>query len=213
MANKWLKSDWSLAYFLYYMCWLGYWGIILTVIVQTITISAILDDGTHYIHDIPVSLQMEQFSDYRDFELDGVNINIPEKTNASIGMEVTTQSNFWALFFYNGLKLYEAAILFIVLFVLAKVMKNVAEDDPFHSKNPFYLYVIGWTLFIASTINLGIHYLPMPILSDLKLPEGFEITSLNLFGNSFMMLGILVIVLGYVFKEGARIHEEQKLTV
>jgi hypothetical protein len=34
-----------------------------------------------------------------------------------------------------------------------------------------------------------------------------------MFGKDFMLAGIFIIVLGYVFKEGARIYEEQKLTV
>lgn len=212
MDNKWLKNDWSLAYFIYYVCWLGYWGIVLTVVVQTVTVSAMVNDGTQYIHDVPVQLQLEQFSDFRDFKLDKANINIPEKTTARIGIEVT-ESNIFAFLYYNGLKLYRAAILFIILFVLAKMMKNVAENNPFDSNNPFYLYIIGWTLITSSVINIGISFLPLPILTHLALPEGFKVTSLDMFGNNFLILGIFVIVLGYVFKEGARIHEEQKLTV
>jgi len=207
------KKDWSLAYFIYYICLIGYWLILLSVITQSITLTTIFNSGSNYIHDIPVNIELKQFSKVRDIELPSAKINMPQRISAQIGIETTTR-NFSAYLFYNGLKLYKALIFFIVLFYLSKALKNVAEDNPFHPKNPLYLYIIGWSLFISSLINAGISLLPMPLLSSLKLPKDFTITSLDMvFGENFMIGGIFVIVLGYVFKEGARIYEEQKLTV
>ncbi len=71
---------------------------------------------------------------------------------------------------------------------------------------------MGWTLFIASTINIGISYLPLPLADFLSQTAEFEIAGMKVF-RDYMIEGIFCIVLGYVFKEGNRIYEEQKLTV
>lgn len=171
------------------------------------------------IHDIPVHVELHEFNDYNDFEISNIRLNIPERMNSEVQVSGPYEEVKSAFFFYNGLKLYENAVFFIVLFMLSKVLKGVARGNPFQSNNPFYLYVIGWTLIISSIINIFLQFLyltpsfSLPVLGSINLPEHIDITSLNLFGNDFMIAGIFVIVLGYVFKEGTRIYEEQKLTV
>jgi hypothetical protein len=54
---------------------------------------------------------------------------------------------------------------------------------------------------------------PKPLLTDLPFREkGFSFYK-RYTTDYFMILGLISIVFGYVFKEATRIHEEQKLTV
>ncbi|MBO6584663.1 MAG: DUF2975 domain-containing protein [Gracilimonas sp.] len=214
-----LRKDWSLAYLLLYICQIGYWLIIISVALELFISFAQLSGNHIVIRDVSVNLELRQFEEYNDIELDNIRLNIPERMTSDLQISGPYEEVKGGFYFFNGLKLYENTVFFLMLFLFSKVLRNVAEGDPFHAKNPSYLYMIGWTLIISSLINISFqflnmgHFISLPLLSDLSLPEGIDITSLDMFGKDFMIAGIFNIVLGYVFKEGARIYEEQKLTV
>ena len=214
-----LRKDWSLAYLLLYICQIGYWLIIINLGVELFMSASLFSNDYVIIDNIPVHLELEKFEEYKEIEFENTYLNIAERMSTDIHISGPYDEIKIAFFFFNGLKLYENTVFFIILFMLSKVLRSVAEGDPFHGKNPSHLYVIGWTLIIYSIINISFqfmsagHFISLPFFSDLALPEGIDITSLNLFGEDFLLDGIFIIVLGYVFKEGARIHEEQKLTV
>jgi len=171
------------------------------------------------IRDVPVYIELQQFDGYKDVELEEAYLSIPERMSSELNISGQYSEVKSAFFFFNGFKLYENGVFFILLFLFSKVLRNVAEGEPFHSRNSFYFSVIGLTLFASAFINLAFqflnhgHFFSLPLLESLDLPEGIEITSLNMFGDDFILAGIFFVILGYVFKEGTRIYEEQKLTV
>ena len=207
-----LKKDWSLAYLLYYICQIGYWLILINILVQMIVTVMIGTGSTFYVHDIPVRMNMNEINQLDEIQHENVTINIYSSMSATIGVKSTSESNIWAFIYFNGLKVIEAAVYFIVLFFFAKVLKSVAEGRPFESGNSKFLYIIGWTLFMSSILNILIGFIPIPILDEISVATPFEFTSVRAISD-YMLEGIFIIVLGYVFKEGARINEEQKLTV
>lgn len=214
-----LRKDWSLAYFLLYMCQLSYWMIILGVVIELVIPIAIFSNDSIVIDDIPVNIELQQFEEYNDFEVANAYLNIPERMSTDIHISGPYDELKSAFYLYNGLKLYENAVFFLLLFMLAKMLKNVAEGNPFHSKNASYLSVIGITLFASGCLNIAFqflnmgHFFHLPLLESLNLPDDIKINSLDMFGENFILAGIFIIILGYVFKEGTRIYEEQKLTV
>lgn len=214
-----LRKDWSLAYLLLYICQIGYWLIIINLGINLLVSASLFSDDYVIINDIPVHLELEQFEEHKDVEFENTYLNIPERMSTDIHISGPYDDVKNAFFFYNGLKLYENAVFFILLFMFAKVLRNVAEGSPFHAKNSTYLSIIGTILFSVGAINFSFqflntgHFITLPIINDLGFPEGIDITYLDLFGKDFMFAGIFMIVLGYIFKEGTRIYEEQKLTV
>ena len=214
-----LRKDWSLAYFLLYMCQISYWMIILGVVVELVIPTAFFSNDYTVIDDIPVNIELQQFEEYNDFKVTNAYLNIPERMSTEIQVSGPYEDVSSAFLFYNGLKLYEYAVFFILFFMLAKILRNVAKGDPFHSKNASYLSVTGITLFVSGCLNIAFqflnmgHFFHLPLLESLNLPDDIKINSLDMFGENFILAGIFIIILGYVFKEGTRIYEEQKLTV
>lgn len=197
------RKDWSLAYFLYYICQIGYWIILINIVVQMIVAVSIGTGSTYYFTDIPVRMDMSEIEELDEIQYEEVTVNLYSGMNATIGVKSPSEGNLWAFIYYNSLKVIEAAIYFIVLFYFAKVLKSVAEGRPFESGNPKFLYIIGWTLFISSILNIVIGYAPMPILDEISNATSFEFTSVRAISD-YMLEGIFIIVLGYVFNEGAR---------
>ncbi|MFP8490032.1 DUF2975 domain-containing protein [Gracilimonas sp. Q87] len=214
-----IRKDWSLAYFLLYICQIGYWLIIINLGVELFMSASLFSNDYVIIDNIPVHIELEQFEEYRDVEFENTYISIPERMSTDIHISGPYNEVKSGFFFYNGLKIYENAVFFILLFFFAKVLRNVAEGSPFHAKNSTHLSVIGTILLAVGAINFSFqflnmgHFISLPILNNLGFPESIDVTYLDLFGKDFMFAGIFMIVLGYVFKEGTRIYEEQKLTV
>lgn len=208
------KKDWSLAYFLYYICQIGIWLTVIDALIMILFNSSqyVSEDGTYFIHSVPVTLNIDGVESLDDIVRENVRINIYNPVKANIAINASFQEYLPAFLFYYGLKAYSTILIVVILFFFGKVLKNVAEGNPFDITNSKYLYIIGWTLFLTSALNIFIQFLPLPLLDSLSLPEGYEFSSIQGF-EDYMMIGIFVIVLGYVFKEGTRIYEEQKLTV
>jgi|AntRauTorckE6833_2_1112554.scaffolds.fasta_scaffold04901_7 hypothetical protein len=213
------RKDWSLAYFLLYMCQLGYWMIVINIGILGVDLFMSFSNNSVIIDNIPVHLELEQFEEYKDVEFENTYLNISERMSTDIHISGSYDDVENAFFFYNGLKIYENAVFFILLFFFAKVLRNVAEGSPFHAKNSTYLSTIGTILLAVGAINFSFqflntgHFISLPILNNLGFPDGIDIIYLDLFGKDFIFAGIFMIVLGYIFKEGTRIYQEQKLTV
>ena len=211
-----LRKDWSLAYFLLYLCQISYWLIVISVGIELVMSATQLSNEHIVLTDIPVNLELQQFDQYDDLEVAGVMLNISERMSSEMHLSGPYNKIKEAFFVFNGLKIYKNSIFFMLFFLLSRVLKNVAQGNPFHPNNSSYFSIIGLILSLSGGTNIAFqflnagHLISLPIINDIGLPE---ITSLNLFGKDFILAGIFFIVLGYVFKEGTRIYEEQKLTV
>jgi hypothetical protein len=207
-----IKKKWSFAYFLYYMCQIGFWLFLLEAVLMfsVNSLNYLEEDGEFFIYSVPVILNIEGL-ELMDENLQN-NISIYNTANVDVFLTGSFDEYTGAFFYYSGLQNYKIIVLLLCLFFLTKFLKNVAEERPFDSENPKYLYIIGWILFLSSAINILIGYLPYPLLEGLSLEGGYEFSRVRVF-RDYMMEGIFIIVLGYVFKEGTRIYEEQKLTV
>lgn len=208
-----LKKDWSLAYFLYYFCWIGYWMVGFSFVLQIITTGLINSDGYTRIIDVPVSLQVEHLDSQKHIEAENISIRIPQTVQTRINITAHTAQNWWEIIALFAIKFFNGFVIFASLFFLSRVFKNVAENDPFHSKNSAHLFTIGWIFIAAGLFGILMIFLPIPLLDVATAQSSIIINNLNLKGDTYLLLGVLTIVISYVFKEGARIHEEQKLTV
>jgi hypothetical protein len=208
------KKDWSFAYFLYYVCQIGFWLLLINAGIMLLfnAFNLIGEDEQFFIHDVPVVLGVDELSSFQNIQKEQVNIHIYNTVKASVGISGTFNNHIPTFLYYYGLKLYETLFFLSVLFFFGKLLKNVAEGNPFAPSNSKYLSIIGWILFLCSSLNILIGYLPFPLLQDLSVQGGLEFSSVSVF-RDYMLEGIFIIVLGYVFNEGTRIYEEQKLTV
>lgn len=207
------KKDWSLAYFLYYTCWIGYWSIGLYLIVTIASTIMVSSDGYTRLLDLPVLMEVEEFSEYNELEMYTASINIPEQFPVNIDIKVQTDKHSFKIVLLFLIQSLSSFVLIFVLFLLSTIFKNVAEENPFDPVNPKNLFYSGVITLITGCINTILIFTPIPLIQELDLPIGYAIKHLSLPTDILLLVGITLIVLAYVFKEGARIHEEQKLTV
>jgi hypothetical protein len=107
--------------------------------------------------------------------------------------------------------LIDYGILVFGLFLFSGIMKSVTDKEPFRRANVRKLYIIGLMVMLAPLYFAFKQWLVTSLIEGSYLP-GIE---LNWYpkDTNLILAGVLIIVLGYVFKEGARLYEEQKFTV
>ncbi len=103
-----------------------------------------------------------------------------------------------------------------VMFVCAYlrgVFETLVEGDPFVPENARRLRAIALVLAIVEIVRMCVNLLAGFLLSVLGAPEQKEL-AVNLTVNLSVWFSVLtLVVLAQVFKEGAAMREEQKMTV
>lgn len=121
-----------------------------------------------------------------------------------------------------GVVLWPGMLLFIVsLFAaliivirLRKIFATLIEGDPFVPENAVHLRVIWMTLATYEILRMVVTsgaLLTLNLFGNSAAATGLK-GSLNINGGLWLAVAVLV-VLAEVFREGARLREEQKLTI
>jgi len=111
-----------------------------------------------------------------------------------------------------ALHLLKISVVILFFFLLTKILKTVVDKTIFESKNSTRLYFMGSLFLCIPLLKLIQAFILYQALLMVKFTEqvNFEpYTDIKI----EVILGIVIILLGYVFKEGTRIYEEQKLTI
>ena len=213
MSATWLKSDWSLAHFLYYISRIMAWLYIITIAVQlTTTITMFTSEGRYFaLLQNPVSLTVENFSETTSFETNSVKGNLTNRVEGTANLMLKKSSVEPAAYLLMLFDYLDYGILAFGLFLFSGIMKSVTEKEPFRQKNTRRLYIIGVMVLLAPFYIALKQWLVTSLIKGSYF-QGLEINWLPK-DNNLILAGIFIIVLGYVFKEGTRIYEEQKLTV
>lgn len=213
MSANWLKNDWSLAHFLYYISRIMAWLYILTIIVELTTMITMFNSESSYFALIqkPVSLTVENFSETTSFETNSVKGYLTDHVEGTANLMLKKSSvepTAYLLILFDYL---DYGALIFGLFIFSGIMKSVTEKEPFRQKNIRLLYTIGVMVMLAPFYFALKQWMITSLIRGSYL-QGIE---LNWFpkDTNLILAGILIIVLGYVFKEGAKLYEEQKLTV
>lgn len=208
-----LKKDWSLRHTLYYLTWFFTIGLALNFFTVT---SMYLTAGTDYFLSAPGFDPL--------IGIDSRGMDLPDYE--------TTEQNFLMIFdvyvrpllmsksdafkSWNLAVLGARALKFITLFTfflfLTKIFRSIADENPFDGNNPKRLYFMGALLMLLPLVNLLHSWTIIQILSTQTYSADLTFKPLVQYDLHFF-IGMVILLLGYVFKEGARIHEEQKLTV
>jgi len=213
MSTNWLKNDWSLAYFLYYIFRISAWLYILLIIVQlTTTVTMFTSEGRYMaLLQNPVSFNIENFSESSSFETNSAKGYLVGRAEGTVNLMLKKSSVEPAAYLLILFYYFDYAALVFGLFLFSGIMKSVTEKEPFQHKNIRRLYIIGGMVILAP-FYFTLKKWTITSLIETSYLQGIELTWYPKDTN-LIVAGIFIIVLAYVFKEGARMHEELKLTV
>jgi hypothetical protein len=208
-----LKKDWSLAHFLYYNVWIIIIGLVLSFLSIT---SVYYTGGIDFFINAPYSDPMVQV-DAKEFVstsflVNGENYFMPIQLKGRFllnSSETEFISQNIQLMIIRFLKM---AILVGFFYLLSKILKSIINKNPFDSSNSKKLIIMGLLLIFLSIIEFGQALLITNIFSSLEIEPSLSFNP-DFTSTNSIFFGLLIMLLGYVFKEATNIYEEQKLTV
>ncbi len=210
-----LKNDWTIAHFLYYLSAFMIFGLI----VETITVHLPDIYGQKTLHaingiDPPIAID----SDY--FGLNKKRVTFEDGSVFSLGskvfaypMYISSDSNPSGRSLLIVVRLLKLFSLLLFYMMLNFILRSLTQKNPFEPRNSMRLFTMGVALLSIDIFHfLQATFLSKSFNSELENHEiFFEAGFINSQGSIYF--GLAIILLGFVFKEATRIHEELKLTV
>lgn len=102
---------------------------------------------------------------------------------------------------------------FFIFFQLRRVIKSLTSTDPFSDKNIGILYSIGILVIIVPILKYAIEYIELSWIEKLYDFPGYSISSDISFQVSLFGLGILILGITEIFRQGILIKKEHELTI
>ena len=208
-----LKKDWSLAHFLYYNVWI----IIIGLIVSFISISSTyLTGGVSFFINAPYSDPMVQVDSEKlittDFLVNGEHYLIPIQVKGRFLVNNSESSFATKNLLLIAIRFLKMMILVAFFYLLARILKSIIKENPFDPLNSKRLLIMGGLLVFYALFAFGHTLFVAGIFSSLQIDPILNFKADFQSVNS-IFFGLLVMLLGFVFREATKIHEEQKLTV
>lgn len=148
---------------------------------------------------------------------------IANASAASIRVEVAGASAFeqlrWTDWHIISLGLLIAVVSvcgsLIIVSRLRKLFDSFRSGEPFRRQNAVHLRVIWITMVVIELSRYVLMGLFSVLLAVFGVPDSFGAASFSIDSDTFMtwMSILILIVLAEVFREGARLKEEQELTI
>lgn len=208
------KNDWTLSHFIYYTTWIALIGLALNFI-TFFGMSYITSDS--FFTSLPVIDPLTKVEP-NNFVVENLRVGkeynslTPLRVHASFMVkneypEFSSQVNK-----VHAVRVFRLLILAGFLFILTHIIKSIIQENPFEKRNSKRLYLLGSLLILLSVVNVLHGYLIAHALSQLPMENTLNFSPIIEI-DVLIFFGLILLLLGYVFKEGNRIHEEQKLTV
>ncbi len=219
MASKWFKNNWSIAGFLLFWAQFA-WAIylisfVLYSIFFLLGIFGMLFGvfGTEPIgfFDLPARFEIQDFAEVVAnsgttdiFESPILEINV-----STFGTEL---QNKWIYSLANVMILGLDGIILYGLTLLKRILRSLRREDPWNDQNSKYLKTIGYLMLLIVPYKYAIGSLSYLMIQQIQLPEKVSLLWPSV-SWEIGLAGLSVILVAYIFEEGTRLYEEQKLTV
>jgi hypothetical protein len=102
---------------------------------------------------------------------------------------------------------------FFIFLQLRRLIKSVISKDPFNDKNIRILYSIGILVIVVPLLKYAIESMELRWISKLYDFPGYSISSDISFQVSIFGVGILILGIAEIFRQGILIKKEHELTI
>ncbi len=211
MAWNWFKNDGSIAGFLYFFALLA-WGIYFISILggSLLFIADIFIGDLHFL-ELPARIYIYDFGEIIT-NSDTANIFNSSILETNASFEDIELQNKWSYYLASIMTIGLDGIILYGLTLLGRILRSLRREEPWNNQNSKNLKIIGYLMLLAVPYKYGIGWLSYLMINQIQLPE-----SISLFWPPIAwelgLAGLAVLLVAFIFEEGTRLYEEQKLTV
>lgn len=212
MAWKWFKNDWTIAGFLLFWAQLGWAIYFISILFGSIIFLIELFLGSSFgLHELTARIHVDQFSTLI-VNSEAENIfqkSIFETTIDTMDIEL---QNKWSYYLASAMTIGLDGLILYGFTLLKRILETLRLKDPWNDQNSKNLKTIGYLMLLGVPYKYSIGWLTYLIVDQVQLPE-----HISLFWPPISwelgLAGLAVLLVAYIFEEGTRLYEEQKLTV
>jgi len=110
-------------------------------------------------------------------------------------------------------ELLKSLALVVVFFLMSKFFHSVAKGELFSVQNSRFLKIAGNTVCFVGAYYYLRGFVIVHTISDELSSAGGEVGRSSDYAILFLIVGMVLVLFGYIMEEGRKIYEEQKLTV
>lgn len=205
-----LQNDWRLAHFISYIA-------VITAVLLGIRLIIQIYLSFSFGMEFPVKYSVENSNQLGTHLVNGEAYRMTlileqQQEGRLLILEAENGSDIHSLFLIF-LKIIESGMFIFCAFLVWQIFRAVARDQPFSRGNYKRLFIVGWIFVLAELIAIGRAFYLEWLTFDAFSSEPFKLIRTTDNFSIFLIVGIMIIVIGYVFEEGHRIYQEQQLTV
>lgn len=212
MAWKWFKNERSIAGFLLFFAQLAWAIYLISLFIYSIFFLIEVFIGTPMgVIDLSARIYIQDFTEIiSNSETDRIFDKAFFETNVNtLGIEIT---NKWSYYLALAMTVGLNGIALYGLSLLKRILESLQREQPWDQKNSKNLRIIGYLMVLAVPYKYGIGWLSYLTIQQLTLPESISLLWPPI-AWEIGLAGLAVILVAYIFEEGTRLYEEQKLTV
>lgn len=201
-----LENDWTLAHFLSYIA-------AITAVLLGIQLIIQMMMFNHVGMDFPVKYTVENSDQISSMTRDGYMFMPSHQQEGLLIISEVENKSGLHLFLLALFKILESGLFILCAYLVWQIFRSVARNQPFSMGNYKRLFIVGWIFVLAELFAIGRAFYLDWLTFDAFASDPFTLIRTTGDLSNLLIIGIVIIVIGYVFKEGHRIYEEQKLTV
>jgi hypothetical protein len=142
----------------------------------------------------------------------GVSVDIPINRSA-LTVPVSHSQKRNLVYLSISISMLMILYSFFIFFQLRRIIKSLTSKDPFNDKNIGILYSIGILVIIVPILKYVIESMELSWIEKLYDFPGYSISSDISFQVSLFGLGILILGITEIFRQGILIKKEHELTI
>jgi len=166
-------------------------------------------DGLFYRMEVPFYFRIAESDQL--LHLNGLDNKV--KIDKAIGYLSIENPPLWQkLLFVLGIGLFKLGIFIVALHLLRKITGNIIDDKTFHTRNIKYITFLGFLLLFYSLVIFVFEFSASKWFIP-QLDSDIHFSTEIRLKVELIIAGLFALVLGFIFKEGYNLQEENQLTV
>lgn len=212
MSSTWFKNDWSIAGFLLFIAQFAWAVYLISIVMYSLFFLAQLFGLPMAVFfDLPARINIV---DLNEFISGQEELTIFQNSTFQTDIHAINENlqNKWSYHLASAMKVGLHGIALYGLSLLKRILRSLRREQPWDQQNSTNLKTIGYLMLLAIPYKYGIGWLSYLTIRQMALPEKVSLLWPPVAWD-IGLAGLAVILVAYIFEEGTRLYEEQKLTV
>ena len=208
-----ILGKWSVTSFINFVVQLAWAGVVVILCLHILLIVFQFFGLSIVLIDLPIHISAEVLPEKLSMKTQQSLVIFTDTLRASYHPALFENGGRWAI---AAITLIQAAGLGILLYGLSQlkaILRNLLIEKPFAAENEKRLRIIAILAMLITPLMYGYEWLSHWFFTSyVDVPQNLQALSPT-FDISYIVIGLVILVLAEIFRQATQIHEEQKLTV